>query len=134
MSNHEVENSYWNNIDKIGGVAALCAVLVGVIEILINFTHGGNAVQEKVLDWFMLFQENWFMELRNPGLLNIILNTLAILAYFVIYASHLHTAYRPYAALALIISFLGIAVFYATNRAFPMLEFSNQYLAAGTDA
>jgi len=100
MSNHEVENSHWNNIYKIGGVAALCAVLVGVIEILINFTPGGNAVQENVLDWFMLFQENWFMGLRNPGLLNIILNTLAILAYFVIYASDLHTAYCPYAALA----------------------------------
>ena len=34
----------------------------------------------------------------------------------------------------MIISFLGIAVFYATNRAFPMLELSNQYAAAGTDA
>jgi hypothetical protein len=34
----------------------------------------------------------------------------------------------------MIISFVGIAVFLATNRAFPMLELSSQYAAAPTDA
>ena len=39
-----------------------------------------------------------------------------------------------YSALAMIISFIGIAVFYATNRAFAMLDLSTQYAAASTDA
>jgi hypothetical protein len=39
-----------------------------------------------------------------------------------------------YSALAMIISFIGIAVFYATNRAFAMLDLSNQYGLANTDA
>ena len=41
---------------------------------------------------------------------------------------------RAYAALAMIISFIGVAVFLATNRASPMLELSTQYASATTDA
>ncbi len=127
-------HSKWNSIYKIGGAAALSAVLVGLLEIAITFLPGGNALQETVLDWFMLFKENWFLGLRNLGLLNILLNTLAILAYFALYAAHREDPNQPYAALAMIISFLGIGVFLATNRAFPMLALSKQYEVATTDA
>jgi hypothetical protein len=87
-----------------------------------------------VLDWFMLFQDNWFMGLRNLGLLNIALNTLGILVYFAIYGALRKNIHYPYAALAAIIAILGIGVFYATNRAFPMLALSRQYAAASTEA
>lgn len=124
----------WNSIYKLGGVAALSAVLVGLLEIAITFLPGGNVSQETVLDWFLLFQDNWFLGLRNLGLLNIFLNTLGILTYFALYAAHRADPNQPYATLAMIISFLGIGVFYATNRAFPMLALSNQYAAATTSA
>jgi hypothetical protein len=74
------------------------------------------------------------MGLRNLGLLNVTLNTLAILIFFALYAAHRGNKNQPYAILALIISLLGIGVFYATNRAFPMLTLSNQYATATTDA
>jgi hypothetical protein len=119
---------------KLGGVAALSAVLVAVLEILITFLPGGNVPQETVLDWFRLFQNNWFLGLRNLGLLNIILNALAILTFFALYAVHRKDAQRPYAALAMIISFLGIGIFYSTNRAFPMLALSNRYAVATSEA
>lgn len=134
MQQSASNRSRWNGIYRIGGMAALSAVLVALIEITITFLPGGNTSQETVLDWFMLFQENWFLALRNLGLLNIVLNTLAILTFLVLYAAHRQNIYQPYAALAMIISFLGIGVFYATNRAFPMLDLSNQYAAATTDA
>lgn len=133
MSNSELENSKWAGIYKIGGAAALGAVLVGLLEILITFLPGGNTVQETVLDWFSLFQESWFLGLRNLGLLNIILDSLAILTFFALYAAHRQNAYRPYAALAMIVAMIGIGVFFATNRAFPMLALSHQYQAASTD-
>ncbi|MEJ2266257.1 MAG: hypothetical protein P8X95_22655 [Anaerolineales bacterium] len=124
----------WNSIYKLGGVAALGAVLVGLLEIIITFLPGGNVPQETVLDWFGLFQENWFMGLRNLGLLNILLNTLGILTYFALYAAHREDPNQPYAALATILSFLGIGIFLATNRAFPMFALSKQYASAATDA
>jgi hypothetical protein len=134
MSQSAYGNTQWNNIYKIGGAAALGAVLVGILEIMITFLPGGNASQETVLDWFVLFQESWFMGLRNLGLLNIILNSLGILTFFALYAAHRQNAYRPFAMLAMIISFLGTGVFFATNRAFPMLDLSKQYAAATSDA
>ena len=87
MSQPEHGDQIWKSIYKLGGIAALGAVLVGLLEILITFLPGGNTPQETVLDWFILFQDNWFMGLRNLGLLNILLNTLAILIYFAIYAA-----------------------------------------------
>jgi hypothetical protein len=130
-SNHQ---SQWNAIYKIGGLAAIGAVLVGVAEIVITFLPGGNVPHETVLDWFTLFQENPFMGLRNLGLLNIFLNALGILTYFALYAVHRENPYRSHAALATIVSFIGISVFFATNRAFPMLALSQQYAAATSDA
>ena len=134
MSQSESRNTKWNSIYKLGGIAAFGAVLVGILEILITFLPGGNTSQETVLDWFILFQDNPFMGLRNMGLLNIFLNALAILAYLALYATHQKTNERPFASLATLISFLGIGIFFATNRAFPMLALSNQYAAATTVA
>jgi hypothetical protein len=133
MSNPTNTNSNWNTIYKLGAWAAIGAVLVGVVEILITILPGGNTTQETVLDWFHLFLEVPFMGLRNMGLLNIFLNILAIFAYLALYGAHRKTAYKPLAALAAIISYVGISVFFATNRAFAMLGLSQQYAAAASD-
>jgi len=127
-------DSEWKIIYKIGGVAALSAVFVGIIEIMISFLPGGNAHQDTVLDWFTLFQENWFLGLRNLGLMNIFITILGILIFLALYAVHRNSAYQPYAAIAMIISFLGAGVFIATNRAFPMFDLSKQYAAVTMDA
>jgi hypothetical protein len=134
MTRSENGRSQWHGIYKLGGIAALGAVLVGLAEIAITFLPGGNAPLDTVLDWFRLFHENGFMGLRDLGLLNILLNTLAILIFFALYAAHRGSPHRPYAALAALIAMLGVGVFYATNRAFAMWDLSSRYAAAGTDA
>jgi hypothetical protein len=133
MSSVSDHRSQWNTIYKIGALAAIGAVLVGVAEIAITFLPGGNAPHETVMDWFVLFQESPFMGLRNLGLLNIFLNALGILTYFALYAVHRKSVYHPHAAIATIIAFIGIGVFFATNRAFPMLALSQQYTTATND-
>jgi hypothetical protein len=128
-------DSNWKSLYKVGGAAALMAVLVGLSEIIITFLPGGGVSSGivTVIDWFTLFQNNWFLGLRNLGLLNIFLTALAIPIFFALYAAH-RRVNQAYAALAMIIAFIGVAVFFATNRAFPMLELSRQYAAATTDA
>lgn len=133
MSTSEIGSSAWKGIYKLGGLAAAGAVLFGLLEIAITFLPGGNTSQETVLDWFMLLQDNWFMGLRNLGLLNILVNSLGILTFFALYAAHRRSAYQPSAALAMVIAFLGFGVFFATNRAFAMLELSSQFTAASSD-
>jgi len=134
MIHSENVQHQWGLIYKVGGMAAIGAVLVGLAEIIITFLPGGNTTQKTVIDWFMLFQTNCFMGLRDLGLLNMFLNTLAILSYYALYAAHREGRYRLDATLAMIVAFLGIGIFFATNRAFPMLALSTQYAAATTDA
>ena len=134
MTHSENGQAQWARIYKIGGLAALAAVLVGVAEILITYLPGGKVSLETVGDWFVLFQENGFMGLRDLGLLNILLNTLAILIFFALWAAHRRSPDRPYATLAALIAMLGVAVFYATNRALAMWDLSSRYAAAATDA
>ncbi len=121
----------WKNIYRIGGLAAVLILLTSLAEILITFLPGGYIAPLSVTDWFALFHNNWFLGLRNLGLLNIVMTTLEIPMLFAIYAAH-RNAFAPYATLALIVAFLGIATFYATNRAFPMLDLSARYASAST--
>lgn len=129
----ETSKPDWSILYRIGGVAALGTVLVGLVEIGITFLPGGNTTQETVFDWFRLFQNNWFMGLRDLGLLNILFYALDIPIFFALYGAHRKTN-QTLAALAMIISFIGVAVFYATNRAFAMLDISHQYAQATTEA
>jgi hypothetical protein len=132
LHSEKVQNE-WSRIYRIGGVAAIGAVLVGIAEIIITFIPGGNTTQVTVIDWFRLYQANWFMGLRDMGLLNMFLDALAILTYFALYAAHRQDRSQPIALLAMVIAYFGIGVFYATNRAFPMLALSQQYAVATTD-
>jgi len=121
------------NIFIIGGTAALLTVVVAFSEIVITFLPGGSEQVETVIGWFTQLQNNWFMGLRNLGLLNIIMFALGIPMYFALYTAH-RKVNKEFATLAIIISFIGIAIFFATNRAFSMLELSNQYANAITDS
>lgn len=123
----------WRSLYKIGGIAALGTVLVGVIEIGITFLPGGNGTYKTVFDWFTLFQNNAFMGLRNLGLLNLFFYALDIPIFFALYVAHRKSS-QTLAALAIIVSFIGVAVFYATNRAFAMLDISNQFALATSEA
>jgi len=133
VTDTETTDSTWKSLYKIGGWAALLIVLTALFEIVITFLPGGYASAETVEDWFRLFQSNWFLGLRNLGLLNIIMTALGIPMFFALYATH-QKVNQPFAALAMIISLIGVAVFYATNRAFPMLDLSRQYASATSDA
>lgn len=118
---------------RMGGAAALLIVLTALLEILITFLPGGYISAETVVGWFTLLQKNWFLGLRNLGLLNIVMTAFGIPLYYVLYMAQRNSK-QPYAALALIISLVGVAVFYATNRAFSMLDLSIRYTAAATEA
>lgn len=133
VTNCEITDFSWKSLYFVGGTTALIAVVVGMVEILISFMPGGNTPYETVTDWFALFQNNWFLGLRNLGLLNIFLTVLGIPTFLALYGVH-RRVNQAYAALAMIISFIGVAVFLATNRAFSMLALSHQYATATTEA
>jgi hypothetical protein len=132
-SKFETTQSDWKGLYRLGGVAALLIVLTAVIEILLTFLPGGYAAADTVVDWFTLLHAHPFLGLRNLGLLNIVMNLLGIPLFFALYIAHRNN-HAAGATLALILSLLGVAIFYATNRAFAMLDLGNQYAAATSEA
>lgn len=123
----------WQSICYLGGITALLTVMTALSEILITFLPGGYTTANTVTEWFALLQNNPFLGLRNLGLLNIMMMTLSIPMVFTLYWTHRKTSPQA-AALSMILSFIGVSVFYATNRAFPMLALSAQYTAAAGEA
>jgi hypothetical protein len=132
----DLADSNWKSLYKVAGTAALLALLVMVLEIFITLLPGGGRTESGVstiTDWFDLFQNNWFMGLRNLGLMNIISIISGIPIYLALYAAH-RQVNKAYAALASILFFIGLSIYIANNTAFPMLALSGKYLAATTDA
>lgn len=122
----------WKSIYRLGAVAALLSVLFAVLEILITFIPGGERVSPELLTvpiWFERLQTNPLLELRNLGLVNIFLTTFGLLLSFALFAAQ-RKVNPGWAGLALVISAIGGAVFFATNRCFSMLALSNRYAAA----
>ena len=132
-SNTETTKSSWRNLYRVGGIAALGTVLVGLIEIGITFLPGGNTSNSTVFDWFTHFHNNPFMGLRDLGLLNLFFYVLDIPIFFALFIAH-RISSQTLAPLAMTVSFIGVAVFYATNRAFAMLDLSNQFALATSEA
>ena len=135
-TNSEARNRSWSRFYRIGAITAFLTVLVMVSEIVITFLPGGGRVAPEdvtILTWFNLFQDNWFLGLRNLGLINMIAAALLLPTALALFGA-LRAAHEPWAALALIVSVVGAAVYFAGNTGFPMFALSRQYAAATTDA
>jgi len=123
-------DSAWKSLYRIGGAAALVAVvlLLGEIIGLIVYPLPGT-----VIDYFTLFQSNRVVGLLDLYLLEIPSYALYVPIFLALYIA-LRKANEGYMALATILALIGIGVFLATNNPFSMLSLSNQYAAATTDA
>jgi hypothetical protein len=133
---YEAADPGWKGFYTVAGTAMLFSVLVVVAEILIGFFPGAVHASQRtvtVIDWFTLFQNNWFLGLRNLGLLNLIGAALLTPAFLAMYFA-LRRESEPWAALGAILFFMGMAIYLACNRAFAMLSLSGQYARAATDA
>ena len=128
--------SGWNSLYKLGGTTVLIAVVIPLAEVVISFLPGvARATQETVtvIDWFTLFQTRWFLGLRNLGFLNLVGAALLAPTILAIYSA-LRRDHEAYAAFGTVLFFVGLAVYVASSRAFPMLSLSGQYASATTDA
>ena len=61
----ERSDSNWRSVHKVGAAASLTVVLAGLIEMTITFLPGGSTSPETAIDWFTLFQGNWFLGLST---------------------------------------------------------------------
>ncbi len=132
----EPAGSGWKSLYKVGGATVLIVFLIPLAEVAVSYLPGVERATQgtvTVVDWFTLFQTHWFLGLRNLGFLNLIgvvLLTPTILAIY----SAIRRDNEAFAAFGTIVFFVGLAVYIASSRAFPMLSLSGQYAGATTDA
>jgi hypothetical protein len=139
-SNHGAETkpaeTDWRGLYKLGAFTALILILLPPAEIIVDLLPGAERVSDStvtVVDWFSLFHDNWFLGLRNLGLLNLVGAALLVPTILAVYSA-LRRSNEAFGALGAILFFMGIAVYIAGSRAFPILSLSRQYAAATTDA
>ncbi|HAG10463.1 MAG TPA: hypothetical protein DCK76_03545 [Desulfotomaculum sp.] len=115
---------------KFGGVAALimAALLVGEIVVYALFPRPNTA-----LEHFAVFHDNWLVGLLTLDLLGMISYLVFVPTTLALYVALRRTS-ESGAAIGMVLFFIGIAAFFATNTAFSVLSLSNQYAAATTDS
>lgn len=128
-------NLSWKSLYRVGGIAALMAVLAGLLDVFIMFLPdtGTTPGARTVADWFNLFQNQWFLAFRDMGLLNMVTTLCSVLIFFALFGVHRRTD-PPYAALALTLVCMGATIYIANNISFSMLALSRQYAAASSEA
>ncbi len=121
----------WQKLYRAGALAAGFIVLVGLLDIFIMFVPGTGTSPgaRTVVDWFDLLHSQWFLALRDLGLLNMLTMSCSVVAFFALLG--LHRRVSPLtAALAFILTCMAASIYIANNTALPMLTLSNHYAVA----
>jgi hypothetical protein len=126
----------WAKFFRFGAITAWITIAVMVSEIVITMLPGGGRVAPEdvtVVTWFELFQDSWFLGLRNLGLINLLATALLLPTSLAMYGA-LRKEREPWALLALVISAVAAAVYFAGYTGFAMFNLSQQYAVAATES
>lgn len=126
----ESDGSIWKNLYRIGGVGALIAGVLTLVDLIVFAVWPQPTT---INSWFTLFQSNWFIGLLDLDLLGIIAYVLLFPTLLALYVA-LRRASQSWMAIGTTLAFVGIAAYFASNTAFSMLSLSSQYAASTTDA
>ncbi len=120
---------------RLGAVAAFLAALVfrrnlGAAEIPLLL---GQSPPDTVVGWFALLQSNPLLGLSFLNVFDLINYALVGITFVALYVALRQTSKR-YMATAVAFGLAGIIVYFFSNQALPMLNLSNQYANAATQA
>jgi hypothetical protein len=139
--NNKTADSTWRALYIAGGIAAVIAVLIFrryfSVE-LMQFNGFGlfnvpDAWPSSAAGWFALFQENRFAGLLLFDLFDLVNYGLVGLIFLALYGA-LREVHRSAVLVAMACAFVGIAVYYASNQTFAMLNLSGRFAAAASEA
>ena len=131
MENRSVEKQF-KIFNRIGAISVFIALLVMLSEIFLTLLPDGARVELTIEQLYEIYNRNWFMAMRNMGLMNIFASTLMIPVFFSLYLVH-REQWTPLAAFSLIVSLISYGIFMADNVAFPFLELAGKFHEAGSE-
>jgi hypothetical protein len=121
----------WKSLFKVGGVAALIATALFVVDIVV-LVAGGEA-PESAQAWFALLENDrgaGLLQLFFTDIVGVVLVIPVVLALYVV----LRRSSPVWSALAIAFAFVGIPLVFATNANYSLITLSDQYAAATTEA
>jgi hypothetical protein len=127
IADHEAADSDWKSLHKVGGVAALIAGVIFRRNLGVEISlFSARKQPDTVNDWFTLLQNNRFLGLSYLNLFDLVNYALVGLMFLALYVA-LRRASKSSMAIATMLGFVGIAVYFASNTDFSMLSLSDQY-------
>lgn len=124
----------WKWIYRFAGIAALIAMLANILDVVLGF--GGTEMvtygSKSAMEWFALYQDNWFRGMYALGILNIVYMIAMLPVYLALFEAHSDQQAFG-AALTIIIFITAMSMYISNNAAVPLLVLSDKYLAAGTE-
>ena len=130
MGNELREESGWRGLFRLGAVGALIAGPLTIIDIMVYVIWPQPSTMTA---WFSLFHENWIIGLLDLDFLGIVIYIIVIPAILVLYLN-LRPTSQSWATVGCVLTFVGMATYFASNTGVSMLSLSGQYAAATTEA
>jgi len=119
----------WKTLYRLAGIASIVMVAIILVEgpILILWPPPGFLPTVKnVLDWFAIFTSYGLRGLLDLDILLVVAYAFSALVYLALYIA-LRRTNESRALIAVVISLIGIVVYFNTNPAFSMLMLAAQY-------
>ncbi len=136
MTEEQINDSENKSLYKLAGIAALLAMSANLLDVVLGFGETDISVYgvKSAIEWFSLFEGNWFKGLYTLGILNIVYMACLIPVYFAVLSVHAHSRkYFIFSSMAMILFFLGLAIYVSNSAAIPMFVLSGKYAATTTD-
>lgn len=128
----DISDLVWTGLIRVGGAAALLLIGMTIIQATVYFLWPPPSFEptyDAVAHWFMFLRMNPIIGLLNLDLLMIVdylLNIIIFLGLFLV----LKNINRTLMVIALLLGFVGVAVYFPSNPAFGMLTLSNIFTSA----
>jgi len=124
----------WKWIYKLGGIAALLAMSANLADIILGFggTEMATYGTKSAVEWFAIYQHNWFRGIYALGILNIFYMAAMLPVYFALFGAHFDK-HAMAAGLTIFIFLTATSMYISNNAAIPLLTLSSKYSLAATD-
>jgi len=123
----------WKNLYRIGGIAALVAAVLAIIEVIIEQSGSSlTSAPSNITEWFTLLQSNRFLGLAVLGIFESVFFILTALTFLSLYPALKRTSQTTMIT-AVVLVITGTIAYLATNPALSLDSLSTQYAAATSD-
>ncbi len=140
MSKEENSQNQWKYLFIVGGITALLVAIVfrknwgaeGELLRMFGIISYSPTHPSTALEWFTLFQNNWWAGLVLLNLVDVVNYILVGITYLALYGA-LKDDNKSLMIIANFFSFIAIVAIIASNQSFSMLNLSIKYASATTE-